>query len=190
MGAQVIVTEVNELRALEAVMDGYRIMPLREAARASDFVVTATGSKKVVGAADLEVMKDRCVLANAGHFDVEIDIVALDSLTVSRSRPRENVETRALGDGRRLHLLAQGRLVNLGAAEGHPPAVMDMSFANQLLCAEYLVRTRDRLENRVHEVPLEIDREVSRLKLATLGVAIDTLTPEQVAYLSSWREGT
>jgi adenosylhomocysteinase len=189
-GALVIVTEVDSLRALEALMDGYRVMPLAEAARISDFIVTATGDKNVVGAAQLAAAKDGCVLANAGHFNVEIDLAALEALTVRRHQPREHVEEFTLRDGRTLRLLAQGRLVNLAAAEGHPSSVMDMSFANQALCAEYFATHRGKLENRVHEVPLEIDREVARRKLAAMGVAIDELTPEQRAYLASWREGT
>ncbi|HEU0203802.1 MAG TPA: adenosylhomocysteinase [Burkholderiaceae bacterium] len=190
MGAQVIVAEVDALRALEAVMDGYRVLPLAEAARLSDFIVTATGGKNIVGAAHLEAAKDGCILANAGHFNVEIDLAALETLAVSKSRPRENVEEYRLRNGRRLRLLAEGRLVNLAAAEGHPSAVMDMSFANQALCAELLMRRRGVFGNGVHPVPPEIDREVARLKLAALGIAIDALTAEQRAYLASWREGT
>jgi adenosylhomocysteinase len=190
MGAQVIVTEVDALRALEAVMDGYRVMPLQKAAAIADFIVTVTGNKNVVRAEHLEIMKDGCVLANAGHFNVEIEIPALEALAAAKSRPRDNVEEYALHDGRRLRLLAEGRLVNLAAAEGHPSAVMDMSFANQALCAEYFARGRERLAVGMHDVPQEIDREVARLKLAALGVAIDTLTPEQVAYRCAWREGT
>jgi len=190
MGASVIVAEVDALRALEAVMDGYRVMPLIEAARISDFIVTATGDRNVVGAPHLQIAKDGCVLANSGHFNVEIDLAALEALAVSKSRPRENVEEYRLRDGRRLCLLAEGRLVNLAAAEGHPSAVMDMSFANQALCAELLAQRRGALASGVHGVPPEIDREVARLKLAALGIAIDTLTAEQRAYLASWREGT
>jgi adenosylhomocysteinase len=165
-------------------------MPLVEAAKVSDFIVTATGDKNVVCAAHLEAAKDGCVLANSGHFNVEIDLAALEALAVSKSRPRENVEEYRLRDGRRLRLLAEGRLVNLAAAEGHPSAVMDMSFANQALCAELLVRQRGALGVGVHPVPPEIDGEVARLKLAALGIAIDSLTAEQRAYLVSWREGT
>ncbi|TAK40291.1 MAG: adenosylhomocysteinase [Betaproteobacteria bacterium] len=190
MGAQVIVTEVDSLRALEALMDGYRVMPMAEAARVSDFIVTATGDKNVVDASHFELMKDGCVLANAGHFNVEVDIAALAHLAVSSHRPREHVEEYRLGDGRRLRLLAEGRLVNLAAAEGHPSSVMDMSFANQALCAEHFMKNRGRLEARVHEVPPEIDREVARLKLAAMGIAIDTLSEAQRAYLVSWKEGT
>jgi adenosylhomocysteinase len=190
MGAEVVVTEVDALRALEARMDGYRVMPLEEAARIADFVVTATGGKNIVDARHLAVMMDGCVLANAGHFNVEINIAALEALASHKTLPRANVEEYRLRDGRRLRLLAEGRLVNLAAAEGHPSAVMDMSFANQALCAEYLVKRRDRLVPAVHEVPPEIDREVARLKLAAMGVRIDALTAEQQAYVASWREGT
>jgi len=190
MGAQVIVTEVDSLRALEAVMDGYRVMPLAEAACVSDFIVTATGDKHVVDAPHFEVMKDGCVLANAGHFNVEVNIDALARMAVDRHRPREHVEEFRLAGGRRLRLLAEGRLVNLAAAEGHPSAVMDMSFANQALCAAHLVKNCARLEARVYEVPAGIDREVARLKLAAMGLAIDVLSEEQRAYLVSWREGT
>lgn len=189
-GAHVIVAEVDPLRALEAAMDGYRVLPLLEAARVSDFVVTATGDKHVVGRAHLEVMKDGCVLANSGHFNVEIDIPALEALAVEKHRPRASVEEYRLADGRRLCLLAEGRLVNLAAAEGHPSAVMDMSFANQVLCAVYLAGLERPLEPRVHAVPAELDREVAAMKLAAMGMAIDTLTTEQQRYLSSWREGT
>lgn len=189
-GAHVIVTEVDPLRALEAAMDGYRVLPLLEAARESDFIVTATGDRHVVGRAHLEVMKDGCVLANSGHFNVEIDIPALEALAVEKHRPRASVEEYRLADGRRLCLLAEGRLVNLAAAEGHPSAVMDMSFANQVLCAVYLAGLQRPLEPRVHEVPAELDREVAEMKLAAMGMAIDSLTAEQRDYLSSWREGT
>lgn len=190
MGAEVIVAEVDALRALEAVMDGFRVMPLLEAVSSSDFIVTATGDKNVVGAAHLAVARDGCILANSGHFNVEIDIAALEALALSKSRPRDNVEQYRLRDGRRLCLLAEGRLVNLAAAEGHPSAVMDMSFANQALCAEFLVKNRGGMANGVHGVPPEIDREVARLKLAALGIEIDELTSEQRTYLDSWREGT
>ncbi|HFD79753.1 MAG TPA: adenosylhomocysteinase [Gammaproteobacteria bacterium] len=189
-GAHVVVTEVEPLRALEAAMDGFRVLPLEEAARQSDFIVTATGDKHVVDRRHFEVMKDGCVLANSGHFNVEINIPALESMAVDKQRPRASVEEYRLADGRRLRLLAEGRLVNLAAAEGHPSAVMDMSFANQLLCAAWLAQHGHRLERRVHEVPTEIDREVARLKLAAMDIAIDRLTDEQRAYLSSWEEGT
>ncbi len=189
-GALVIVTEVEPLRALEAAMDGYRVMPLIEAAGQSDFMITATGDKHVIDRAHLEVMKDGCVLANSGHFNVEINIPALEELSVNSRRPRPSVDEYTLADGRTLRLLAEGRLVNLAAAEGHPSAVMDMSFANQVLCAVYLAAANGRLEHRVHSVPAEIDQEVARLKLAAMGLHIDKLTPEQARYLSSWEEGT
>ncbi len=190
MGANVVVTEADALHALEAVMDGYRVMPLEDAARIADFVVTATGGKNVVGARHLAVMKDGCVLANSGHFNVEIDIPALALLARETTVPRANVQEYRLHDGRTLRLLAEGRLVNLAAAEGHPSAVMDMSFANQALCAEHFVRNRGRLEAAVHDVPVGIDREVARLKLEAMGVRIDALSAEQTRYLDSWREGT
>ena len=189
-GASVVITEVEPLRALEAAMDGFRVMPLLEAARQSDFIVTATGDKHVVDRAHLEVMKDGCVLANSGHFNVEINIPALEAMAVEKQRPRASVEEYRLADGRRLRLLAEGRLVNLAAAEGHPSAVMDMSFANQVLCAVYLASREQKLDKRVHDVPADIDQEVARLKLAAMKIAIDGLTAEQQNYLSSWEEGT
>ena len=189
-GAHVVVTEVDPLRALEASMDGYRVMPLQEAARIADFIVTATGDKHVVDQSYLEVMKDGCVLANSGHFNVEINIPALEAMSVSRHRPRPSVDEYTLADGRRLRLLAEGRLVNLAAAEGHPSAVMDMSFANQVLCAVYLAGREERLEPAVHPVPTELDEEVAKLKLAAMDIHIDTLTEEQIRYLVSWQEGT
>ncbi len=189
-GAHVIVTEVDPLRALEAAMDGYRVMPLIEAARAADFIVTATGDKHVVGAEHLRVAKDGCVLANAGHFNVEINIPALEAMSTGKTRPRPAVEEYTLADGRRLRLLAEGRLVNLAAAEGHPSAVMDMSFANQVLAVRHLYRHGRELPPAVHPVPAELDAEVARRKLAALGIAIDALTDEQRRYLASWQEGT
>lgn len=189
-GAHVVVTEVDPLRALEAAMDGFRVMPLLAAARQSDFIVTATGDKHVVDKAHMEVMKDGCVLANSGHFNVEINIPALQAMAVSQHRPRPSVDEYRLTDGRRLCLLAEGRLVNLAAAEGHPSTVMDMSFANQVLCAVYLARQEYKLDNIVHDVPAEIDQEVARLKLTAMNIEIDELTEEQLKYLSSWQEGT
>ncbi|MGD8937095.1 MAG: adenosylhomocysteinase [Thiogranum sp.] len=189
-GANVVVTEVDPLRALEAAMDGFRVMPLIEAAAVSDFIVTATGDKHVVDKAHMEVMKDGCVLANSGHFNVEINIPALEAMATGRERPRASVDEYQLADGRRLCLLAEGRLVNLAAAEGHPSAVMDMSFANQVLCAAYLARQTRKLDNIVHNVPADIDSEVAALKLAAMNIAIDTLTPAQRQYLTSWQEGT
>jgi len=189
-GAHVIVTEVDPLRALEASMDGYRVMPLVEAARIADFILTVTGDKHVVDRAHIEVMKDGCVLANAGHFNIEINIPALEAMSVNKHRPRPSVDEYTLDDGRVIRLLAEGRLVNLAAAEGHPSAVMDMSFANQVLCAIYMKQHHNSLTNAVHNVPPEIDREIAQLKLDAMGLVIDQLTDEQTKYLSSWQEGT
>ena len=190
LGANVIVTEVNPLRALEAVMDGYRVLPMFDAAAISDFIVSATGDKNVVDKPHFDVMKDGCVLANSGHFNVEINIPALESMSIAKENPRRHVTSYRLADGRSLRLLAEGRLVNLAAAEGHPAAVMDMSFANQALCAVHLWRNRSQLENKVHEVPTEIDEEVARMKLDAMNICIDTLTELQMNYLTSWKEGT
>lgn len=189
-GANVIVTEVEPLRALEAAMDGYRVMPLIEAAQHSDFIITATGDKHVIDTAHYDVMKDGCVIANSGHFNVEINIPTLEAISVSKQRPRTYVDEYELRDGRRIRLLAEGRLVNLAAAEGHPSAVMDMSFANQALVVEYLWKQGQSLAADVHRVPAQIDAEVARLKLAAMGLTIDNLTAEQRNYLGSWREGT
>jgi adenosylhomocysteinase len=190
MGAHVIVTEVDPLRALEALMDGYEVLSIERAAEVGDVFCTATGDKHVISRAALERMKDGAILANTGHFNVEIDIPALEALAVSKRQARPNVDEFELADGRRLYLIADGRLVNLAAAEGHPAAVMDMSFANQALSAEFVVQNADRLERKVYDVPEEIDREIARLKLETMGVEIDRLTEEQARYLSSWDEGT
>jgi adenosylhomocysteinase len=190
IGARVIVTEVEPVKALEATMDGYAVMPMIEAAPQSDFVVTVTGDKNVVDAQHLAVLKDGCILANSGHFDVEINLPALKAMSTSVTHPRNNVEEYRLADGRRIRVLGEGRLVNLAAAEGHPPAVMDMSFANQALAALFIRNNHNALEKRVYPVPVEIDKEVARLKLDSLGVTIDTLTDEQQAYLASWQEGT
>jgi len=190
MGARVIVTEVDPLRALEAVMDGFEVLPMHDAAPIADIIVTATGQRDVVSTDHLAIAKDGCLLANAGHFNVEISLPNLEALARRKSSPRPNVEEYVLGDGRRLRLLAEGRLVNLAAAEGHPAAVMDMSFANQALCVEFFCAKRLKLEALVHDVPTEIDREVARLKLAAMGVTIDELTPAQVAYALSWNAGT
>ncbi|MCC6222282.1 MAG: adenosylhomocysteinase [Thermoleophilia bacterium] len=190
MGAHVIVTEVDPLRALEAVMDGYEVMPMAGAAAVGDVFVTATGDKNVVARDHLGLLKDGAILANAGHFNVEIELPALRAAAVAEREVRPNVEEFALADGRRVYLIAEGRLVNLAAAEGHPAAVMDMSFANQALAAEYVVAHAGELERHVYDVPAGIDREIARLKLETMGVAIDTLTEEQERYLSSWDEGT
>ena len=190
MGALVTVTEVDPLRALEAVMDGYDVSTMERAAEVGDVFVTATGDKNVIARAHLERMKDGAILANTGHFNVEIDLPALRSLAVSSRPTRENLEEFTLADGRRFFLVAEGRLVNLSAAEGHPAAVMDMSFANQALSAEYAVQNAGTLERKVYVVPEEIDREIARLKLDTLGIEIDRLTEEQAKYLASWDEGT
>ena len=189
-GAKVIVTEVDALRALEASMDGYRVMPLMDAARQSDFILTVTGDKHVIDEAHMQVMKDGCVLANAGHFNVEINIPALEALSTGKTRPRPSVDEYTLADGRTLRLLAEGRLVNLAAAEGHPSTVMDMSFANQVLTAIHLLNSHGKLENKVYPVPVEIDDEIASLKLAAMDISIDQLTAEQRHYLSSWQEGT
>ncbi len=189
-GAHVIVTEVEPLRALEAAMDGFRVMPLVEAAACSDFIVTATGDKHVLDRPHLEVMKDGCVIANSGHFNVEINIPALEAMSVDKRRPRSSVESYRLKDGRVIRLLAEGRLVNLAAAEGHPATVMDMSFANQALSIAYLWQQGAALNNAVHPVPAELDRQVAAMKLAAMRIEIDDLTDEQQRYLSSWREGT
>ncbi|MCZ7663288.1 MAG: adenosylhomocysteinase [Thermoleophilia bacterium] len=189
-GADVVVLEVDPLRALEAVMDGFRVMPVAEAARIGHVFVTATGDIHVLRPEHFAVMKDGAIMANTGHFDVEIDIPALAEMAVSRRQIRDFVEEFVMEDGRRLHLLAEGRLVNLAAAEGHPASVMDMSFANQALCAEYMVKNAATLQKKVYDVPDDIDREIARLKLAALGANIDTLTAEQERYLASWDIGT
>jgi adenosylhomocysteinase len=190
LGAHVIVTEVDPVRALEALMDGYEVLPMERAAEVGDLFCTATGDKNVIGRTALERMKDGAILSNTGHFNVEIDIPGLRELAVSVREARPNVEEFTLADGRRLYLIGEGRLVNLAAAEGHPASVMDMSFANQALSAEYVVAHADELEPRVYVVPEEIDREIARLKLDSMGVEIDTLTEEQARYLASWDEGT
>jgi len=190
MGAHVIVTEVDPVRALEAVMDGYRVMPLQAAAREADIVVTVTGDVNVVDQPQLEAMKDGAIIANSGHFNDEINLRALDAMAASVRSVRDFVEEYRLRDGRRLFVLANGRLVNLSAADGHPAAVMDMSFANQALAAEYLAREGRSLSPAVYDVPESIDREIARLKLASMGIQIDVLTEAQQKYLASWESGT
>ncbi|HEX5801321.1 MAG TPA: adenosylhomocysteinase [Gaiellaceae bacterium] len=190
MGAHVIVTEVDPMRALEAAMDGFEIMPMEQAAAVGDIFCTATGDKHVVTGAHMERMKDGSILCNTGHFNVEIEIGALRELASDVREAREFVEEFTLADGRRIYLIADGRLVNLAAAEGHPAIVMDMSFANQALSAEYVVQNAASLEKKVYVVPKEIDDEIARLKLATMGIDIDSLTEEQAKYLASWDEGT
>jgi adenosylhomocysteinase len=186
----VIVTEVDPMRALEALMDGFQVLPIERAAEVGDIFCTATGDKHVIARGALEKLRDGAILANTGHFNVEIDIPALAELAVERRPARENVEAFELADGRTLYLVADGRLVNLSAAEGHPAAVMDMSFANQALAAEYVVKNADSLEPRVYDVPEDIDREIARLKLESMDIEIDRLTEEQAKYLASWDEGT
>ncbi len=190
MGANVIITEVDPLRALEAVMDGYRVMPMAEAVKVGDFFVTVTGDINVIRREHFVLMKDGVILANSGHFDVEIEKSALEEMCKRKRRIREYVDEYTLEDGRRIYLLGEGRLINLAAAEGHPSAVMDMSFANQALSAEYLVKEGKNLEKQVYTVPEMLDKEVARLKLKAMGIEIDTLTPEQEKYLSSWEMGT
>lgn len=190
MGARVVVTEIDPIRALEAVMDGFEAMPMERAAVLGDFFCTVTGNKSVIRKEHFEKMKDGAIVSNSGHFNVEIDIPALESITVSKRAIRDYVVEHRLADGRKINLLAEGRLINLASAEGHPSSVMDMSFANQSLSAEYLFQNFKKLEKKVYAVPEVIDREIARLKLNGIGVGIDHLTPEQEKYLSSWDEGT
>ena len=191
MGANVIVTEVDPLAALEAVMDGYRVMPLNQAAALGDFICTVTGDKHVIDRHHFEIMKDGAILSNSAHFNVEINIPALHELAGNTVRQvREFVEEFTMSDGRRINLLGEGRLINLAAAEGHPASVMDMSFANQALSAEYMLKNSQELDNQVYSVPEEIDRQIAAIKLEAIGIDIDKLTDEQVKYLNSWEEGT
>lgn len=190
MGARVILTEVSPLHALEAVMEGHQVMPLLDAAREGDIFITVTGNRSVIRREHFEVMKDGAVLGNSGHFNVEIDIPALEDLAGSTREVRPFVQEYRLRDGRRLYLLAEGRLLNLAAAEGHPAAVMDMSFANQALAVEYLAQRGKTLTPAVYSVPADIDHSVARLKLDALGIRIDELTDDQRTYLQSWAEGT
>jgi adenosylhomocysteinase len=190
LGAQVVVTEVDPLRALEAVMDGFRVLPMLEAAKIGNIFVTSTGDKNVIDRHHMALMEDGAILANSGHFNVEINIPALEDMAVEKRRVRDFVDQYTLPDGRKISLLGEGRLVNLAAAEGHPASVMDMSFANQALCVEYIVQNGAQLEQRVYSVPTEIDQRIARLKLEAMGVEIDTLTAEQQQYLTSWESGT
>ena len=190
LGANVIVVEVDPLKALEAVMDGYRVLPMLEAARQGEIFVTVTGNIHIIRKEHFAMMPDGAVVCNSGHFNVEIDIPALESLAVGHELAREDVEAYRLRDGRRIYLLGEGRLINLAAAEGHTASVMDMSFANQALASEYAVKHRGTLEKKVHRVPIAIDKEIARLKLESMGVTIDTLTEEQRKYLESWEVGT
>ncbi len=190
LGARTVVTEVDPLKALEAVMDGFEVMTMEQAAKIGDIFVTATGDKNVIDERHFRYMKDGAIISNSGHFNVEINIPELEKLAVEKRQVREFVEQFILKDGRRINLLAEGRLVNLAAAEGHPSSVMDMSFANQALSAEYLVKQGKSLPKSVFAVPADIDKEIARLKLEAMGITIDKLTPEQEAYLTSWEEGT
>ncbi len=190
MGANVIVTEIDALPALEAVMDGFRVMTMAEAAKIGDIFCTVTGDLNVIDRVHFEAMKDGAIVANSGHFNVEINIPALEQMSTEKRLVRPFVDQYVLPDGRHINLLGEGRLINLASAEGHPASVMDMSFANQALGVEYLIRHADELEKRVYSVPADIDREIARLKLEAMGVTIDVLTPEQVSYLNSWEEGT
>lgn len=190
MGANVIVTEVDPMKALEAVMDGFRVMPMEEAAPIGDIFLTVTGDLHVIDRHHFEVMKSGALVGNSGHFNVEININALEEMAVEKHLVRPFVESYIMPDGRIINILGEGRLINLAAAEGHPASVMDMSFANQALGAEYFLKNKDTLEKRVYDVPEDLDREIARLKLASMGVSIDVLTPEQEKYLSSWESGT
>lgn len=190
MGANVIVTEVDPLKALEAVMDGYRVMPMNEAAQIGDFFCTLTGDINVIDKHHFEMMKDGAIVSNSGHFNVEINIPSLEEMCVDKQLVRPFVEQYTLKDGRQIHILGEGRLINLASAEGHPASVMDMSFANQALSAEYMVKNGKSLQNMVYSVPEDIDKEIARLKLEAMGINIDVLTEEQIHYLNSWQEGT
>jgi len=190
MGANVIITEIDPTKALEAVMDGYSVMPMKEASKKGDVFVSLTGNTTVIAAEHFKLMKDGAIVANSGHFNVEIDIPALEKMSRSKRVIRNGVEEYLLKDGRRINLLGEGRLVNLACAEGHPAMVMDMSFANQALAAEYLVKNHSKLGKKVYRMPVEIDKEIARLKLKSMGVQIDALTPLQKKYLSSWESGT
>src|SRR5215471_4530911 len=189
-GAEVIVTEVDPTKALEAVMDGFRVMAMTEAAKIGDIFCTVTGNKNVLGAPHFELMKDGAIIANSGHFNVEIDIPALEKMASSKRATRNFVDEYSMRDGRKLNLLGEGRLINLASAEGHPAAVMDMSFADQALSVEYMVKNANTLEKRVYKVPDELDKRVAKLKLESMGIKIDRLTPEQEEYLAGWSEGT
>src|SRR5712691_3791178 len=190
MGADVIVTEINPTRAIEAVLDGHRVMSMTEAAKIGDIFVTVTGNKTVIAKEHFEQMKDGAIVANSGHFNVEIDIPTLEKMSSSKRATREFVDEYSLKDGRKIYLLGEGRLINLAAAEGHPASVMDMSFANQALSVEYLVKNHKSLQHKVFPVPEELDKKVAKLKLESMGMKIDRLTPEQEEYLASWSEGT
>ena len=190
LGAEVIVTEIDPTKAIEAVMDGFRVMSMDEAAKIGDVFCTVTGNKSVLRKQHFDVMKDGAIISNSGHFNVEIDIPALDAMSSSKRTTRAFVEEFSIKDGRKINLLGEGRLINLASAEGHPPSVMDMSFADQALSCEYLVKNYKSMEKKVYVVPEELDKRVAKLKLESMGVSIDVLTPEQEEYLASWNEGT
>jgi adenosylhomocysteinase len=191
MGCQVIVTEIDPLKALEAVMDGFQVMPMMDAAKVADFICTVTGDLNVIDACHFEVMKDGAIVSNSGHFNVEINIPALEAMSTGKPNlVRPFVDQYVTKDGRKINILGEGRLINLASAEGHPASVMDMSFANQALSAEYMVKNASKLEKKVYSVPADIDAEIARIKLLAMGIKIDTLTEEQVKYLNSWQEGT
>jgi adenosylhomocysteinase len=189
-GAEVIVTEIDPTKALEAVMDGFRVMSMAEAAKIGDVFCSVTGNKSVLAKEHFELMKDGAIISNSGHFNVEIDIPALEKLSSSKRTTRNFVEEYSMKDGRKINLLGEGRLINLAAAEGHPPSVMDMSFADQALSVEYMVKNHDKLEKKVYRVPEDLDKRVAKLKLESMGIKIDRLSPEQEEYLSGWSEGT
>ena len=191
MGSRVVITEIDPLKALEAVMDGFEVMPMMDAAKVGDIFCTVTGDLNVIDGHHFEAMKDGALVSNSGHFNVEINIPALEKM--SKGKPelvRPFVDQYVTKDGRKINILGEGRLINLAAAEGHPASVMDMSFANQALAAEYMVKNASKLEKKVYSVPADIDAEIARIKLEAMGIKIDTLTAEQVKYLSSWEEGT
>jgi adenosylhomocysteinase len=190
MGAHVVVTEVDPIRALEAVMDGYQVLPMKEAVKVGDIFVSVTGDKHVLGTEHMKAMKDGAVIANSGHFDVEIDMAGLEKLKKSKRNIRFSLDEYVLPGGKKLYVLGEGRLVNLAAAEGHPAEVMDMSFANQALAAEYFVKNKGKLEPKVYVLPKALDNQVAMLKLKAMGITIDSLTAEQKTYLASWDEGT
>ena len=190
LGANIIVTEIDPIKALEAAMDGFRVMPMVEAARIGDIFITATGDIHVLDGEDFAEMKDGAIIANSGHFNVEINIGELDKMAVEKRKPRDFIDQYVMADGRRLNLLGEGRLINLAAAEGHPSAVMDQSFANQALASEFLITNKGKLEAKVYALPEDVDREIARLKLVGMGIRYDTLTEEQEKYLNSWEEGT
>jgi adenosylhomocysteinase len=190
MGANVIVTEIDPTKAIEALMDGFRVMSMAEAATIGELFITLTGNKSVIARDHFEKLKNGAILCNSGHFNVEIDLETLGNMASSRRQTREFVEEFAMRDGRRVYVLGEGRLINLAAAEGHPASVMDMSFANQALCSEYMIKNHASLENRVYAVPEDLDKHVAKMKLDAMSVKIDRLTPDQEHYLASWSEGT